>query len=607
MPQAQSLTPPQLFSKLEREHGLPAGLLDQMWLQESQRGDPKWMRSPAGAEGHFGLMPPTVKALGVKDPHDLEDAARGAAAYMAKHLKAQKGDLDRALVAYNWGQGNLARKGREAAPAESNVYSSRIREALKPPKLTPQQLEGFLPPRVDAVTQGPDLGPATANPHLLAQGRTARTNLAKKQPYERTQLDAFLGGMFGDSSFDAPEGSVLDPAAANRNSTRNAGYLTGLAFQAPPVIRGGLKGAGALLKVPALEKAAAAGVGAGLPPAVMHGSQRGAVSLGGADDLLLTHAFDSERAWMIADEGFLRAPSLGISTGNQTTRQAVARATGLGFRPPRPRFVFRAGAVNPETTMGTLINRDGYFANPTGRGQVDFSQSDFMRKGDLQQEIADLLARQKRVYGLDDLRLGQGLPSSPGHVMKIAASPTFKSWKEFETSPAGAQTLRHGLSRAELQALHDKFSQQVLQKYENATVDDVSAVGLDVVRKMNGLSDGGPRLTTLQPLVDRAKTAPSDMAEFKVLQQLPLRPSDAFIWSPSGEADSALRLKPLMQKGFRVVGPDTRYDTGKMQMFQTEIAPGVSTERGDWARSLLQLVPPSGELKLPPRLPWVSY
>lgn len=607
MPQAQSLTPPQLFSKLEREHGLPAGLLDQMWLQESQRGDPKWMRSPAGAEGHFGLMPPTVKALGVKDPYNLEDAARGAAAYMAKHLKAQKGDLDRALVAYNWGQGNLARKGRDAAPAESNAYSARILEALKPPKLTPQQIEGFLPPRVDEVTQGPDLGPVTANPHLLAQGRTARTNLAKKQPYERTQLDAFLGGMFGDSSFDAPEGSVLDPAAANRNSTRNAGYLTGLAFQAPPVIRGGLKGAGALLKVPALEKAAAAGLGAGLPPAAMHGSQRGAVSLGGADDLLLTHAFDPAYVEAIAKDGFLRAPSLGITTGNQTTAKAIQRATGVGFNPGKPRFVFRAGAVNPETAMGTLINRDGYFANPTGRAKTVFGLPDLMREGDLQQEIADLLARQKSLYGLDDLRLGEGLPGSPSRVMQIAASPNFKSWREFEASPAGAETLRHGVDSDVLKRVRQAATDRIMRKYTYATADDVHDVGLDIVRKMNGKHDGGPRLSTLAPFIEHAKTAPSDMAEFKVLQHLPLRPSDAFIWSPYGEARSETWLKPLMEKGFRVIGPDTLHDTGKMRMFPTEIAPGMSAETEDWARSLLQLVPPTGELKLPPRLPWVSY
>jgi len=602
MPQAQSLTPPQLFSKLEREHGLPAGLLDQMWLQESQRGDPKWMRSPAGAEGHFGLMPPTVKALGVKDPYNLEDAARGAAAYMAKHLKAQKGDLDRALVAYNWGQGNLARKGREAAPAESNVYSSRILEALKPPKLTPQQLEGFLPPRVDEVTQGPDLGPVTANPHLLAQGRTARTNLAKKQPYERTQLDAFLGGMFGDSSFDAPEGSVLDPAAANRNSTRNAGYLTGLAFQAPPVIRGGLKGAGALLKVPALEKAAAAGMGAGLPPAAMHGSQRGAVSLGGAEDLLLTHAFDPQRAEVIAQDGFLRAPSLGITTAHQPA-EGVQRRTGMGFDPLQTRFVFRAGAVNPETAMGTLINRDGYFANPTGRAKTVFGLPDLTREGDLSQEIADLLARQKQVYGLDDLRLGEGLPNSPSHVMEIAASPTFKSWKEFETSPAGAGTLRHGINSEVLKRVRQAASDRIMRKYKYATADDVHDVGLDLVRKMQGKYDGGPRLSTLEPYIEHAKTAPSNMAEFKVLQKLPLHPADAFIWYPTGEARAGQTMAPFLNKGFRVIGPDTLNQNGLMQRASHAYGNwGYNLEVEDWARSLLQLVPPTGELKLPPKL-----
>lgn len=599
MPPTQSLTPPQLFSKLEREHGLPAGLLDQMWLQESQRGDPRWMRSPAGAEGHFGLMPPTAKALGVKDPYNLEDAARGAAAYMAKHLKAQKGDLDRALVAYNWGQGNLARKGREAAPAESNAYSARILEALKPPKLTPQQIEGFVPPPVDEVTQGPDLGPATANPHLLAQGRTARASLAKKQPYERTQLDAFLGGLFGDSSFDTPEGSVLDPAAASRNSTRNAGYLTGLAFQAPPVIRGGLKGAGALLKVPALEKAASAGMGAGLPPAAMHGSQRGAVSLGGADDLLLTHAFDPRRTEAIAKDGFLRAPSLGITTANQPF-EAVQKGVGVGFNPLEPRFVFRAGAVNPETRRGTLINRDGYFANPSGRGLDGYGVPIEM---DLGQEIAELLARQKRLYGLDDLRLGEGVPHSPNQALSIVSSPSFKSWREFENRQPGAETLRHGKTPEQLKRWRQLADQETGSTFMMRQDADPADLALRLVRQANKPQKDFRNAELYPNAASWASKAPSDMAELKILEHLPLHPADAFIWYPNGEARAARAMAPFLDKGFRVIGPDTLEQNGLMKKAVQSFGEGEYThEIDDWARSLLQFVPPTGELKLPPRL-----
>lgn len=598
MPTAQSLTPPQLFSKLEREHGLPPGLLDQMWLQESQRGDPKWMKSSAGAEGHFGLMPTTMRALGVKNPHDLEDAARGAAVYMAKHLKAQGGDLDRALVAYNWGQGNLAKKGREAAPTESNEYSSRIREALQPPKLTPQQLEGFLPPKVDAVTQGPDLGPATVNPHLLAQGAKARENWAKKQPYERTKLDAFLGGLFGGSSFEGSEGSVLDPRTQSKNSVRDAGYMAGLALQAPPVIRGALKGAGALLKAPALEKAASAGLGKGLPPALMHGSQRGAVSLGGADDLLLTHAFDVFKAEAIARDGFLRAPSLGVTTANQPF-EAVRRAVGVGFNSGIPRFVFRAGAVNPETRRGTLINRDGYFANPRGRAP-DGLLSPY--ESDLAQEIAALLERQKRVYGLDDLRLGEGVPNSPSQALQIASSPSFKSWAEFERRQPGAETLRHGMTSEKLARWRTLEDADLNREFLTAWGTPVSDVGVRLVRQVANPQTNFPKARLLAERQQQAAKAPSDMAEFKLMEHLGLHPSDAFIWAPSGERALQQYMAPLIDKGFRVIGPDTLNQNKLMRRALSDDG-GYPMEVDDWARSLLQFVPPTGELKLPPRLP----
>ena len=50
------------FDELESKYGLPSGVLDSMWLQESGRG--KNMLSSAGAEGHFQAMPDTAKEWG---------------------------------------------------------------------------------------------------------------------------------------------------------------------------------------------------------------------------------------------------------------------------------------------------------------------------------------------------------------------------------------------------------------------------------------------------------------------------------------------------------------------------------------------------------------
>ena len=110
------------LSALEKQFKLPAGLLDSVWLQESQRGNPKWMTSPAGAKGHFGQMDKTAAAYGVLDPNDFGQSAMGAARMFADLLRQYKGSLPMALAAYNDGSGNLAKRGMGNLPLETARY-----------------------------------------------------------------------------------------------------------------------------------------------------------------------------------------------------------------------------------------------------------------------------------------------------------------------------------------------------------------------------------------------------------------------------------------------------------------------------------------------------
>ncbi|WP_250481902.1 transglycosylase SLT domain-containing protein [Caballeronia sp. NCTM5] len=96
-----------LFSRLEKSFGLPAGALDKVWEIESRRGDPKWMLSSAGAKGHFQFTDDTAAQYGVTNPYDLVQSATGAANYLRDLSAKYKGDLRKALAAYNWGPGNL--------------------------------------------------------------------------------------------------------------------------------------------------------------------------------------------------------------------------------------------------------------------------------------------------------------------------------------------------------------------------------------------------------------------------------------------------------------------------------------------------------------------
>jgi len=113
----------ELFAQLEKKNGLPSGLLDAVWSAESSRGQN--MQSPKGAQGHFQFMPATAAQYGLTDPKDLQQSA-AAAARMLSDMMQQTGSVPGALAAYNWGIGNLQRKGMDAAPAETRNYIQEV-------------------------------------------------------------------------------------------------------------------------------------------------------------------------------------------------------------------------------------------------------------------------------------------------------------------------------------------------------------------------------------------------------------------------------------------------------------------------------------------------
>lgn len=111
----------------ERIYALPASLLARVLYQES-RFRPDIVngatRSPVGALGIAQFMPATARELGV-DPLDPDQAIDAAGRYL-RRLYDRFGDWSLALAAYNWGQGNVARRGLGAAPAETRNYVAEI-------------------------------------------------------------------------------------------------------------------------------------------------------------------------------------------------------------------------------------------------------------------------------------------------------------------------------------------------------------------------------------------------------------------------------------------------------------------------------------------------
>jgi len=87
--------------------------------------------SHAGAQGLMQLMPGTAAELGGKDSFDPAQNLLAGSKYLTQLLDKYDGDLDHALAAYNWGQGNVDRYGLENMPQETCDYPVKVKALLK--------------------------------------------------------------------------------------------------------------------------------------------------------------------------------------------------------------------------------------------------------------------------------------------------------------------------------------------------------------------------------------------------------------------------------------------------------------------------------------------
>jgi hypothetical protein len=120
-----------LFDALERQHGLPAGLLNSIFMAESSGG--KNLLSPKGAQGPFQMMPGTAAQYGLhgSDVYDTAKSAAAAAAYL-DHLKTMfHGDMTKAVAAYNAGEGNVQKYGGVPPFEETQAYVGKVLGGIK--------------------------------------------------------------------------------------------------------------------------------------------------------------------------------------------------------------------------------------------------------------------------------------------------------------------------------------------------------------------------------------------------------------------------------------------------------------------------------------------
>lgn len=111
----------------QNKYGIPNNFLAKLLAAESSY-DPKIISgqkvSRVGATGIAQFMPATAQELGV-NPTDPMSSIDGAGRYL-NQLYAKFGNWPEAIAAYNWGQGNVAKKGLAAAPQETIDYVQKI-------------------------------------------------------------------------------------------------------------------------------------------------------------------------------------------------------------------------------------------------------------------------------------------------------------------------------------------------------------------------------------------------------------------------------------------------------------------------------------------------
>lgn len=184
------------LSQLEEKYNLPPGLLRSVAITES--GGNQFAVSHAGAMGLFQFMPKTAKEFGLRgnDAFDPEKAADAAARKLGGLMRFFHGDLAKALAAYNWGEGNVQRKGLAAAPEETRNYVPRVLANLpQPGAAMAVQSRHPAPVSQSTVTETTHIG--TLNVTTASDNVKGITDDARRRIRNSALVSAYSSGVTG--------------------------------------------------------------------------------------------------------------------------------------------------------------------------------------------------------------------------------------------------------------------------------------------------------------------------------------------------------------------------------------------------------------------------
>lgn len=134
--QRGEISPATADKMLGRETGWKGARVDDATLdaiRKVESGGNRFAVSKAGARGPYQLMPETAKRFGVTDPYDEVQNRRGAGEYLTLLKRRYPGEERHALMAYNWGEGNMdaylkngrGKRGQEM-PRETREYADKV-------------------------------------------------------------------------------------------------------------------------------------------------------------------------------------------------------------------------------------------------------------------------------------------------------------------------------------------------------------------------------------------------------------------------------------------------------------------------------------------------